>query len=78
MTYEYKPGEVPVPARRCVRCGGELEAEATPGGRLAGWFQASTLSGDNTWVFTSRGEPPAGPTQRLRCPTCDRRYALVG
>ena len=78
MTYEYKPGEVPVPARKCVRCGTELEAETTPGSKLAGWFQASRLSGDNTWVFASRGAPPTAPTQRLRCPTCDRRYALVG
>lgn len=78
MTYEYKTGEVPVPARQCVRCGQGLVTETTPGGRLTGWFQASKLSGATIWVFASRGEPPTTPTERLRCPTCDRRYALVG
>jgi hypothetical protein len=77
MTYEYKPGEVPVPARTCVRCGTGLEAEASPGGRTAGWFHPSALSGATIWVFTSRGAPPTAAAERLRCPTCDRRYALV-
>jgi hypothetical protein len=73
MTYEYAEGQVPVPAKTCVRCGVALEAEATPGGRTAGWFLTSRLD-PSTWVFSSRGAPPAGPGERLRCPTCDRRY----
>jgi hypothetical protein len=80
MTYEYKPGEVPVPARTCVRCAAALESLATPrlpGGKVAGWFQPSRLSGDTIWVFTSRAQPAGTLAEVLRCPTCDRHYALV-
>jgi len=75
MTYEYAAGEVPVPAQRCVRCGGTLETETGPGGRTVGWFKPSTLD-TTTWVFNSRGAPPASAAERLRCPGCDRRYAF--
>ncbi len=77
MTYEYKPGEVPVPARQCVRCATALETEGGAGGKTTGWFQRSRLSGDTIWVFTSRAQPEGTPDERLRCPTCERRYVLV-
>ena len=77
MTYEYKPGEVPVPARRCVRCATALETEGGAGGRTAGWFTPSRLSGDTIWVFTSRAQPEGTVAERLRCPACERRFALV-
>ena len=76
MTYEYEPGQVPVPAQECVRCARPLERETAPGGRLAGWFQVSSLR-TSIWVFQSRGTPPPEATERWRCPACDRRYALV-
>ena len=76
MTYEYEEGQVPVPAGTCVRDGARLEAEAHPGGRTVGWFLTSVLDA-STWVFASRGAPPAGPTERLRCPKCDRRYVRL-
>ena len=77
MTYEYKPGEVPVPARQCVRCATPLETAADAGGKTAGWFQPSRLNGETIWVFTSRGQPEGTAAERLRCPACDRRYVLV-
>jgi hypothetical protein len=73
MTYEYEEGQVPVPAGTCVRDGALLEAEAHTGGRTVGWFLTSALDA-STWVFVSRGAPPPGPSERLRCPKCDRRY----
>ena len=76
MTYEYEPGQTPMPARQCVRCGKALEREVTPGGRTVGWFLKSHLD-PATWVFSSRGSPPAGPKERWRCAECDRRYELV-
>lgn len=76
MTYEYEPGQVPVPARQCVRCARPLERESEPGGRLAGWFTRSTLR-DSIWVFSSKGLPPETASERWRCPACDRRYAAV-
>lgn len=75
MTYEYEPGEVPVPAQECVRCARPLEREDSLGGRLTGWFQVSKL-GPSIWVFHSRGTPPPGASEHWRCPGCDRRYAL--
>ena len=74
MTYEYQAGEVPVPAQQCVRCGSVLERDMGSGGRPVGWFHVSPLS-STTWIFQSRGEPPAAATERWRCPGCDRRYA---
>lgn len=76
LTYEYKPGEVPVPAQQCVRCAKPLEREAEPAGRLAGWFQVSGLD-KSTWVFHSQGLPPAQAAERWRCAACDRHYALA-
>lgn len=75
MTYEYEPGQVPVPAQQCVRCARPLERASTPGARIAGWFQGSALSG-SIWVFQSRGTPPAAATELWRCAECDRCYAF--
>lgn len=76
MTYEYNPGEVPVPARSCVRCAQALEVETDAGARLAGWFKVSALD-PTIWVFQSRSAAPSAVAERLRCPACERRYALA-
>jgi hypothetical protein len=59
-----------------VRCGKPLEADAAAPGRLAGWFHVSSLN-PTIWVFHSQGAAPTDPAERLRCPACERRYALA-
>jgi len=77
MTYEYNPGEVPVPARQCVRCALPLEQAAAGEARIAGWFRPSQLRPDTIWVFISRGLPPAQASERLACAACGRHYLLA-
>jgi hypothetical protein len=75
VPYVYEEGVVPVPANRCTRCGGALEA-ASAAGDTAGWFEPSTLD-DGTWLFASgRDAPEGGTAETLRCGACGTAFAL--
>jgi len=73
MSYEYEEGQVPVPAHRCTRCGGEL-VEGGQGERT-GWFTVSTLT-PSIWVFSSAPEPEGKAGRLLSCPACQRTFHL--
>lgn len=73
MTYAYEDGQVPVPAHRCTRCGGELVEGAQ--GELTGWFTVSTLT-PSIWIFSSEPEPEGREGEALACPACERAFRL--
>ncbi|MFM8979610.1 MAG: hypothetical protein ACKOSS_04010 [Planctomycetia bacterium] len=77
MTYEYNAGEVPVPARQCVRCATPLQQAAAGDAKVTGWFKPSQLRPDTIWIFISRGLPPGQPAERLHCTACGRHYLLA-
>lgn len=75
MTYEYEEGQVPVPARRCPRDLTELATADDASGVRGGWFQPSRYD-KGTWVYSSKDRPEEGNPTLLRCPTCERVFAL--
>ena len=73
MTYAYDEGTVPVPAKKCTRCGGDLEDGGQ--GRPPGWFSVSTLT-PRIWIFSSADEPEGKEPRRLACAPCERSFHL--
>lgn len=73
MTYEYEEGQVPVPANRCTRCGGELVKGAQ--GEKSGWFVVSRLT-PSIWIYSSAPEPEGRTSEVLSCPACQRTFHL--
>ena len=73
MTYAYDEGTVPVPAKQCTRCGGDLQDGGQ--GELTGWFTVSTLT-PSIWIFSSADEPEGKDATKLGCPACPRTFHL--
>ena len=74
MPYVYEEGAVPVPAGRCTRCGGLLEAATATS--TIGFFEPSTLD-EGTWVFvTGKDLPDDAKPDYLRCRACDVAFAV--
>ena len=73
MTYAYEDGTVPVPAKKCTRCGGDLEDGSQ--GERTGWFSVSTLT-PSIWIFSSADEPEGKDAKSLTCAACSRSFRL--
>ena len=73
MTYAYDDGTTPVPAKKCTRCGGDLQ-DGGPG-EFTGWFSVSTLT-PSIWIFSSAEAPEGKDAKDLNCPACSRSFHL--